>query len=286
MESILAALALLIIGYTIGSVKIINQGNEALVERLGRYHRKLTPGLNFVVPWLDTIVLEDTTREQVLDIEPQSAITRDNVALQVDAVVFWRILDLERAYYAIEDIETALKNLVLTTLRAEIGQMEFEETFASRGKINKALLDQLDEATAPWGVKVTRVEVQDIEPAAAVLESMQLQRAAEIKRRAAVLEAEGTQEATIKQAQATVPSIKMLSEVMKPANGRDVLNFLLMQRYVDANQKLGESENSKIIFMNPRDLSEAMSELIGGPEPDGGEGGAKGKGGSNGSNPN
>ncbi|MBE9177894.1 paraslipin [Oculatella sp. LEGE 06141] len=264
MESILAALALLIIGYTIGSVKIVNQGSEALVERLGRYHRKLTPGLNFIVPWLDAIVLEDTTREQVLDIEPQSAITKDNVALQVDAVVFWRILDLERAFYAIEDIETALKNLVLTTLRAEIGQMEFEETFASRGKINKALLDQLDEATAPWGVKVTRVEVQDIEPAAAVLESMQLQRAAEIKRRAAVLEAEGDQEATIKKAEATVRSIEMLSKVMKPTDERDrsVLNFLLMQRYVDANQKLGESDNSKIIFMNPRDLSEALGELM------------------------
>jgi regulator of protease activity HflC (stomatin/prohibitin superfamily) len=150
MESILIALALVIIGYTVGSVKIINQGTEALVERLGRYNRKLGPGLNFIVPLLDTIVLEESTRERVLDIEPQEAITSDNVSLQVDAVVYWRILQLERTYYAVEDIEEALRNLVTTTLRSEIGKMNLADTFSSRTEINHALLHQLDDATATW----------------------------------------------------------------------------------------------------------------------------------------
>lgn len=281
MESILAALALVIVGGTIGSVKIINQGNEALVERLGRYHRKLAPGLNFIVPFLDSIVLEDTIREQVLDIEPQSAITKDNVSLMVDAVVFWRILDLEKAFYAIEDIELAIKNLVLTTLRSEIGQMGLEDTFASRGKVNQALLDQLDEATAPWGVKVTRVEVQDIEPARTVLESMELQRAAEIKRRAAVLEAEGEQEATIRRAEGTVKSMQLLSEALQQQpNRREILQFIMAQKYVDANQKLGESPNSKIIFMDPKALTEAMEALMEPGSPDVGNlGNSSGNGG-------
>lgn len=264
--SILAVMAFIIIGYVVGSVRIINQGNEALVERLGRYRGKLKPGLNFVVPFLDSIVLKDTIREQLLDIEPQAAITRDNVALQVNAVVYWRILDLERTYYAIEDVESAIQELVLTTLRAEIGKMEFERTFSSREELNKALLDLLDEATEPWGVKVTRVEVQDIRPPQAVIDSMQQQQAAEIKRRAAVLEAQGDQEATIKRAQGTVESIRLLTQALhldnKPANQKEILNFLIAQRYVEANQKLGESKNSKVVFMDPGALTESLTHLM------------------------
>lgn len=250
----LAVFALVIIGYMVASVRIINQSNQALVERLGRYHRKLGPGLNFIVPFLDNIVLEDTTREQVLDIDPQAAITRDNVSLQVDAVVFWRILDLERMYYEIDDIETAIRNLVLTTLRSEIGQMGFEDTFSSRATINQALLNHLDEVTAPWGVKVTRVEVQRIEPSKAVLESMEKQQAAEIKKRATIAEAQGT-----------VESMQMLSKAFE-SHGRssaDILRYLIAQRYVEANQKLGESENTKILFMDPGSLDEAITDLLG-----------------------
>ncbi|NET32324.1 MAG: SPFH/Band 7/PHB domain protein [Cyanothece sp. SIO1E1] len=263
MSQILAALALVIVGYTIGSVKIVNQGDEALIERLGRYHKKLGPGLNFIVPFLDTVVLEETVRERVLDVDPQAAITKDNVSLMVDAVVFWRILDLERAFYAVEEIETAITNLVLTTLRSEIGQMAFERTFSSRAQVNRALLDHLDEATAPWGVKITRVEIQDIQPPEEVLKSMQQQQAAEIKRRATVSEAEGERQAAIARAEGTVKSMELLSGAMKsPADMRPILQFLVAQQYVEANQKLGESPNSKIVFMDPKALSEAMTDLI------------------------
>lgn len=181
MESILVALALVIVGYTVGSVKIINEGTEALVERLGRYHKKLGPGLNFVVPMLDTIVLEESTRERVLDIEPQEAISKDNGSLQVDAVVYWRIYELEKTYYEVEDIEEALRNLVITTLRSEIGKMSLGETFSSRMEINRALLRELDSATAIWGVKVIRVEVQKITPTKTLMEALEQERAAESK---------------------------------------------------------------------------------------------------------
>ncbi|MGB6013435.1 MAG: paraslipin, partial [Nodosilinea sp.] len=149
MPSIIGILALIIIGYTVGSVRIINQGTEALVERLGRYHRKLKPGMNFIVPVLDYIVLRDSVREQILDVDKQAAITKDNVFLDVDAVVYWRILELELTYYAIENVEQGIEELVITTLRSEIGKMEFEKTFSSRDELNRALLSLLDEATEP-----------------------------------------------------------------------------------------------------------------------------------------
>jgi regulator of protease activity HflC (stomatin/prohibitin superfamily) len=264
--SLFGILALLIIGYSVGSVRIINQGNEALVERLGRYHRKLKPGLNFIVPFLDYIVLKDSVREQILDVEKQAAITKDNVPLDVDAVVYWRILELELTYYAIENVEQAIAELVITTLRSEIGKMKFETTFSSRDELNKALLSQLDEATEPWGVKVTRVEVQEITPPDEVKRSMQQQQAADIKARAMVTEAQGEQEAAIKRAEATVQSIQMLSNALKShAGSPEILNFLIAQRYVDANQKLGESDNSKVVFMDPKFLSEGLIDLMNTP---------------------
>ena len=264
--SIFAILALIVIGYTVGSVRIVNQGNQALVERLGRYHRKLRPGLNFIVPFLDTIVWEESIRERLLDVPPQSAITPDNVSLNVDAVVYWKVLDLERTYYEIENIQDAIRELVVTTLRAEIGKMPFEKTFSSRDELNRALLDHLDEATEPWGVKITRVEVQSIDPPASVLESMQQQQAAELKRRATVLEAEGEQQASIRRAQGTVQSIELLSDALKARpDAQEILNFLIAQQYVEANQKLGESNNSKVLFMDPKFLSEGLIDLMNTP---------------------
>lgn len=155
---ILAFLSLFIVG----SVRIVNQGNEALVERLGRYHRKLKPGLNFIVPVLDYIVLRDSVRERILDIEKQAAITKDHFALSINAVLYWRILELELTYYAIENVEQAMEELVITTMRSEIGKMEFNKVYSSRDKLNRILLSLLDEVTEPWGVRATRIEVQEI----------------------------------------------------------------------------------------------------------------------------
>ncbi|MGJ3248065.1 MAG: SPFH domain-containing protein [Elainellaceae cyanobacterium] len=264
MGSSLAILAFLIIGYTVGSVRIINQGDEALVERLGRYHRKLEPGLNFIVPLLDRIVCVETTRERMLDFEPQEAITKDNVSLNVDAVVYWRILELQHTYYTIDDIEDALQALVITSLRSEIGRMKLEDTYSSRREINRILLQQLDEATATWGVKVTRVEVQNIILPRTLVASLERERAAESEKKAAIAEAEGKKQAAIEEAAGTVEAIQQIKHALgDKADTRTILQYLLTKRYVEANYELGQSDNSKIVFMDPKAMTQAMAELIG-----------------------
>ncbi|WAL58367.1 SPFH domain-containing protein [Thermocoleostomius sinensis] len=273
---------LLVVAATVGSTKLITEGNEALVERLGRYHRKLTPGLNYlIIPFVDRVVVQASVKEQILDINPREdiseATTVDNVRVTVDAVVFWRIFELEKAWYAIEDVEEGIKNLVITTLRSEVGQMTLQETNSGRDRIIRALLEALDEATEPWGVKITRVEIQDIKPPDSVIQALERERAAESEKRAAIAEAEGRRQAavqeaegrkqaTIREAEAISESVKRIAEVLPPgANPQDILKYLVAQRYVEANYRLGESDNSKIVFMNPRDLTESLSELI---EPD------------------
>jgi regulator of protease activity HflC (stomatin/prohibitin superfamily) len=187
-------------GVAISSAKVIQQGNEALVERLGVYDRKLEPGLNFVIPVLDRIAFQETIREKVLDIPPQPCITRDNVSITVDAVVYWRIVDMEKAYYKVQNLQSAMVNLVLTQIRAEMGQLELDDTFTARSQINEILLRDLDIATDPWGVKVTRVELRDIIPSQAVQESMELQMSAERRKRAAILTSEGERESAVNSA--------------------------------------------------------------------------------------
>jgi regulator of protease activity HflC (stomatin/prohibitin superfamily) len=183
-----------------GSVKVINQGNEALVERLGSYNKKLEPGLNFIIPVADRLVFRETIREKVIDIPPQQCITRDNVSITVDAVVYWRIVDMEKSYYKVENLRMAMENLVLTQIRAEMGKLELDETFTARAQINEILLHDLDVATDPWGVKVTRVELRDIIPSQAVRESMELQMSAERRKRAAILTSEGERDAAVNSA--------------------------------------------------------------------------------------
>lgn len=252
LSSILAILSFILVGYSVGSVRIVKEGSAALVERLGRYRGTLEPGLNFIVPILDSVVLEDSLREQTLDIPPQQAITKDNVNLEVDAIIYWRIYNLERTYYAIEDVEFAMQELVITTLRSEVGKTDFQSLFSSRETINRSLLDVLDEATAPWGLKVNRVEIQKLDPPPNVIAAMQKERAADFNKRATILEAE-----------ATVESMRLLSQALETTdNQREVLNYMLAQRYVEANMKIGESANSKVLFMDPKALTEGLVDLI------------------------
>lgn len=262
---------LLIVGCIAGSVRIITQGYEAIVERLGRYHRKLTPGINFVVPILDQIVWMETTREKLLDFPAQQAITTDNVNLDVDAIVYWRVLELQQTYYTIEDVEDALKAIAMTTLRSQVGTMTLQEMYSSRQEINRTILQQLDEATATWGVKVTRVEVQNINLPQTLRDSLELERAAESKKRAAILEAEGRRQAAIEEAEGTVESARLIAEQLaslgQAVSAQDVLRYLVAQRYVDANFQLGQSNNAKIVFMDPKALTESTTELIGGDGP-------------------
>ncbi|TVQ22044.1 MAG: SPFH/Band 7/PHB domain protein [Leptolyngbya sp. DLM2.Bin15] len=294
------------------SVKIINQGNEALVERLGKYNnKKLKPGMNFMVPFMERVVYQETIREKVLDIPAQQCITRDNVAISVDAVVYWRIMDLERAYYKVENLQAAMVNLVLTQIRSEMGRLELDETFTARSEVNESLLRELDTSTDPWGVKVTRVELRDIMPSKAVQESMEMQMTAERRKRAAILTSEGEREAAVNsargradsqllaaeadqkavilaaeaqqksivlraqavrqeqvlKAQATAEAMKIISNTLQAdPHARESLQYLMAQQYIEMGTKIGESDSSKVMFMDPQSIPatvEGMRSIIG-----------------------
>jgi regulator of protease activity HflC (stomatin/prohibitin superfamily) len=295
MEAIIGALVLIFIGYLFNSVKVISQGYEALVERLGKFNKKLTPGLNFIVPFVDRVVYRETIREKVLDVPPQQCITNDNVSLMADAVVYWRITDMVRARYAVEDAQRALINLVLTTLRSEIGRMELDQTFSSRAEINARLLSELDEATDPWGIKVTRVEVKDIQPSKTVQDSMEKQMAAEREKRAAILKSEGEQQANVNQAtgaaraqilkaeaekqekllraQGTADALKTIADTLNSnPRGAESLQFLLAQSYIDMGLKVGNSPSSKVVFMDPNSIPGALQGMLSMMDPSGSTG--------------
>lgn len=281
------------------SVRIVNQGNASLVENLGSYKKRLDPGLNFIFPVLDQIVYKDTLRLKVLDIDPQSCITCDNVAITVDAVVYWQIIDMEKAYYKVENLSSAMVNLVQTQIRAEMGKLELDETFTARTQISEILLQELDSATDPWGVKVTRVELRDITPSKAVQDSMELQMAAERQKRAAILTSEGEKEAAVNSARgsaeaqvlaaearkksaileaeaeqqsivlraqgerqdrvlrahATSEALQIVTQALKKdPKAEQALQFLLAQNYMDMGTTIGESDSSKVMFMDPRSV--------------------------------
>lgn len=286
------------------SVRIVREGDQVLVERLGRYSgRKLEPGLNLMVPFLDDAVHRQTIRERVLDIPPQKCITRDNVSISVDAVVYWRIMDLEKAAYKVENLQDAIVNLVLTQIRAEIGQLELDETFTARSEINEILLRELDIATDPWGVKVTRVELRDIAPSKDVQDSMELQMSAERRKRAAILTSEGEKDAAINsargkaeshvlaakadqeavilraqaeqkekilKAQAIAESLKIITEQIKAdPTTQEALQFLMAQQYMEMGTQIGRSGSSKVMFMDPKSIPatvEGMRAIIDNPE--------------------
>ncbi|MEM1278761.1 MAG: SPFH domain-containing protein [Cyanobacteria bacterium P01_D01_bin.6] len=299
-------------GVAASSVKIVNQSDEALVESLGRYNgKKLTPGLNFITPVIDKVVYKQTVRERVLDVPPQSCITRDNVSISVDAVVYWRIVDMEKAYYKVENLQAAMVNLVLTQIRAEMGKLELDDTFTARSEINESLLRELDISTDPWGVKVTRVELRDIMPSKAVQDSMELQMAAERRKRAAVLTSEGERESAVNSAKGQAESEVLAAESGKKAaildaeaqqkaiilkaqafrqeavlkaqatseamaiiadklrndpQAASALQFLLAQNYLEMGQQIGESDSSKVMFMDPRSIPatlEGMKSIVG-----------------------
>ena len=233
-------------------VIILPQGNEAVVERLGRYQRTLKPGLNFVIPFVDKVTVA-FVREQLLDIEPQDTITKDHVALTVSAILSWKILNVERAYYAVENVEQSLMSLVLTTLRSEIGFMDLRETISSRNKIGQVLLKELDQPTATWGVELIRVEVEKITLPPTLEKALENELAAESERRASISKADGT-----------VESIRRIAKVLKEdkEQAATILQHILAQRYLDACERIGEGDNSRVLFMNPKVLTESVLELL------------------------
>lgn len=263
MEPTIVAIVLALIGYALGSAKIINEGNAALVERLGRRHRTLNPGLNFIVPLVDQIVMEDTTREQYIDIKPQNVITKDNIYLEVDAILYWRIREVEKSFYAIENLQGALSQLATTTLREIIAQNTLEETNVTRDEMNRTILRELNETTSDWGVEIIRLDIQRITPPESVRKSMEEERAAEIKKRALISEAEGERQAAIKKAEATMTSMQIIAEALRTnPESKEILRYLVAQEYINASYRLGESPNAKVVFVDPGKSGDLMKEVI------------------------
>ncbi len=277
------------------SLRIVQQGNSVLVERLGTFSRTLKPGVNIVVPLLEKEVSTQSLKERVLDVPPQDGITKDNVKISVDAVIYWQLVDHYKGHYAVLDMEAALMNLVLTQIRAEVGLMNLDQTFSARQEVNDRLLAELDDATDPWGIKVTRVELQDILPSPSVVESMEKQMTAERRKRATVLDSEGEKEAAINvargraealvlnaeaqsravvvAAEASAQQQKLLAEARGQAaaalaevlqqhpTAAEALRLLLAKDWMTMGEQLAQAKGGSVLMVDPQSPASLLAAL-------------------------
>jgi len=205
-------LAVVVVVVLTNAVKFVPQNRAFVVERFGRYRASMTAGLNFIVPFIDRIAYDRSLKEQAVDVPSQAAITRDNISLTVDGVLYLKVLDPYKASYGVEDYVFAVTQLAQTTMRSEIGKMSLDKTFEERRLLNTAIVSAINEAAQPWGVQVLRYEIKDITPPRSVLEAMERQMKAERDKRAAILESEGERQSAINVAEGQKQSIVLSAE--------------------------------------------------------------------------
>ncbi len=259
-------------------VRLVSQGEEWIVERLGKYHGTLRPGLNILGPYLDNVAYKLVTKDLILDVEEQEVITRDNAVIVTNAIAFVKVTDPVKAVYGVTDFSEAIRNMIMTTLRSIVGEMELDEALSSRDKIKARLRESIADEAVDWGLTVKSVEIQDIKPSQSMQRAMELQAAAERERKAAVTKAEGAKQAAILEAEARLESAKrdasaqvMLAEASAEAIRRVTsavgtettpMLYLLGEKYIASLERLGEAGSSKVVVM-PADLQETLRGLLG-----------------------
>ncbi len=259
-------------------VRIVPQGEEWVIERLGKYHETFMPGLNLMIPYIDSVSSRIVTKDVLLDVQEQEVITKDNAVILTNAIAFVKVTDPVKAVYGVVSFGDAIRNLIMTTLRSIIGEMELDQALSSRDKIKARLRESIADEVLDWGLTVKSVEIQDIKPSPTMQKAMELQASAERERKAAVTRAEGEKQAAILQAEARLAaaqrdaeaqvmlaqaSAEAIQKVMSAATGQDTpLLYLLGEKYIKAMTELAASDNSKVVVL-PADVQESVRGLLG-----------------------
>jgi regulator of protease activity HflC (stomatin/prohibitin superfamily) len=285
-----AALVVLAVVIAFSAIKIVPQGYEFTVERFGRYTRTLSSGITILTPFIERIGRKVNMMEQVQEVPRQEVITKDNVTVQVDAIVFVQVIDASASVYRVANLQQAIVQLTMTNLRTVVGAMELDEVLSQREAINARLLTALDAATEPWGVKAARVEIKDLQPPPDITNAMTRQMKAERERRAVITEADGEKQAQIARAEGSKQAAILEAEGRKEAAFRDAearersaeaearataavseaiakgdvnaINYFVAQRYVDAFAKLAESPSQKLVIV-PAEMSALVGSIAG-----------------------